>query len=105
MSEFSAWCEEHRIFDLADVQPIHVATYVEFLQSWYSAPSIKLKLAAIRMLFDWLVIGQVMLINPAAAVRGPRHVVKKGKTTVLAADEARALLDAIDTSSVVGLRD
>ena len=69
-SEFSVWCEEHRIVDLADVQPMHVATYVEFLQSWYSAPSVKLKLAAIRMLFDWLVIGQVMPLNPASSVRG-----------------------------------
>ena len=58
-----------------------------------------------RMLFDWLVIGQVMPTNPAGSVRGPRHSVKKGKTPVLAAEEARALLDAIDTSTLIGLRD
>ena len=104
-SEFSDWCAQHRLLDLASVQPMHVGTYVELLQTRYSAPSVKLKLAAIRMLFDWLVIGQVMPINPAAAVRGPRHVVKKGKTTVLGADEARTLLDAIDTNTSVGLRD
>ena len=44
-------------------------------------------------------------MNPASSVRGPRHSVKKGKTPVLAAEEARALLDAIDTSTVPGLRD
>lgn len=104
-SEFSAWCEEHQIHALADVQPIHVATYVEFLQGWYAAPSVKVKLAAIRMLFDWLVVGQIIPLNPASSVRGPRHSVKTGKTTVLGADEARALLDAIDTSRPVGLRD
>jgi site-specific recombinase XerC len=38
------------------------------------------ELAAIRMLFDWLVVGQVMQANPASSVRGPRHVVKTGKT-------------------------
>ena len=38
-------------------------------------------------------------------MRGPKYVVKKGKTPVLAADEARALLDAIDTSTLIGLRD
>ena len=57
------------------------------------------------MLFDWLVVGHVMDVNPAHSVRGPKHVVKKGKTPVLAADEARVLLDSIDTSTVMGLRD
>ena len=57
------------------------------------------------MLFDWLVVGQVMPMNPASSVRGPRHSVKKGKTPVLAAEEARALLDAIDVSTLPGLRD
>jgi len=57
------------------------------------------------MLFDWLVVGQVVPFNPATSVRGPKYVVKKGKTPVLSADEARQLLDAIDTSSIVGLRD
>jgi len=64
-----------------------------------------LHLAALRVLFDWLVVGQVIPSNPAHAVRGPTHTVKKGKTPVLAADEARALLDAIDTGSPPGLRD
>ena len=57
------------------------------------------------MLFDWLVVGHVIDVNPARAVRGPKHVVKKGKTPVLTADEARVLLDSIDTSTVMGLRD
>jgi hypothetical protein len=48
------------------------------------------------MLFDWLVTGQVVATNPAHAVRGPKHVVKTGKTTVLTGEEARALLDSID---------
>jgi site-specific recombinase XerC len=56
-------------------------------------------------LFDWLVTGHVIDTNPAHAVRGPKYVVKKGKTPVLDADEARALLDAIPTDSLVGLRD
>ena len=38
-------------------------------------------------------------------MRGPKHVVKKGKTPVLDTEQARALLDAIDVSTVVGLRD
>ena len=57
------------------------------------------------MLFDWMVVGQVIPTNPAHAVRGPRHTQRRGKTPVLQADEARTLLDSIDTSSLPGLRD
>lgn len=57
------------------------------------------------MLFDWLVVDQVVSQNPAHAVRGPKHVVKRGKTAVLAPEEARHLLDTIDLSTPVGMRD
>jgi site-specific recombinase XerC len=71
----------------------------------FEKPTVKQHLAAIRMLFDWLVVGQVVATNPAHSVRGPKHVVKTGKTTVLTAEQARELLDSIDTSTLVGLRD
>ena len=67
--------------------------------------SVKQHLAALRMLFDWFVVGQVLPFNPASSVRGPKHVVKKGKTPVLTAEEARGLLDGIDLSTLAGLRD
>ena len=102
---FAAWCEGHGITALGQVRPVHVAAYVETLQREMAAPSVKLQLAAIRMLFDWLVVGQVVPVNPASSVRGPKHIVKKGKTPVLSVDEARAMLDAIDAGSMVGLRD
>ncbi len=102
-ADFATWCEAHGITDVRQVQPVHVAAYIEGLQ--VSAPSVKQRLAALRMLFDWLVIGQVMPTNPASSVRGPRHSVKKGKTPVLSAEEARTLLDSIDTSTPIGLRD
>jgi integrase len=105
VAQFAAWCEAGGLAHLSDVQPMHVAAYVEEIQERIAPPSANLQLAAIRMLFDWLVVGQVLPMNPASAVRGPKHSVKKGKTPVLAADEARALLDAIDTSTIVGLRD
>ena len=60
----------------------------------HSAPGVKQQLAAVRMLFDWLITGQVVPTNPAAAVRGPKHVVKTGKTPVLDGTEWRKLLDA-----------
>lgn len=86
---------------LRDIEPVHVAAYMERLQKRLAAPSVKQHLAAIRMLFDWIVIRQLLAVNPASPVRGPKHSVKKGKT----ADEARALLDSIVPSSHVALRD
>lgn len=71
----------------------------------HSKPTIKQHLAAIRMLFDWLVTGQVIPLNRAHSVRGPRHSVKKGKTSLLSAEEMRPLLDSIETSKLIGLRD
>lgn len=102
-AEFAAWCQARGITELGQVQPVHVAAYIEGLQ--LAAPSVKQRLAALRMLFDWLVVGQVIPTNPAASVRGPKHSVKKGKTPVLAADEARALLDSIDLSTPMSRRD
>ena len=90
---------------LADIEPLRVAAYIETMQTGFEKPSVKQHLAAIRMLFDWLVTGQIVATNPAHAVRGPKHVVKTGKTTVLDAEQARRLLDSIDTSTVVGLHD
>jgi site-specific recombinase XerD len=104
-TEFATWCERQGLQELRDLEPVHVAAYIEGLQGRLSAPSIKLQLAAIRVLLDWLVVGQVLAVNPASSVRGPRYSVKKGKTPVLAAEEARALLDSIEPSSLVGLRD
>ena len=68
-------------------------------------PTVKLRLAALRHLFDWLVTGQVVPTNPAGSVRGPAHVVKVGKTPVLAPDEASALIDRIKITTPVGLPD
>ena len=103
--QFSAFCARHGIEDLAQVEPVHVAAFVEDQLREHSKPTVKQRLAALRMLFDWMVVGQVLPTNPAHAVRGPKHTQKKGKTPVLNVDEARTLIDAIDTTSLPGLRD
>jgi integrase len=92
---FAEWCTAHGIGELAGVHPFHVAAFIKELQSQFSPPTVKQHLAALRMLFDWLVTGHVLDVNPAHAVRGPKYVVKKGKTPVLTAEEARDLLDSI----------
>lgn len=105
VATFLTWCEARGVNSLSIIQPIHVAGFVEEITLTKSAPTAKQHLSAIRMLFDWLVVGQVVSQNPAHAVRGPRHVVKRGKTSVLMPEEARRLLDMIDVSKPVGLRD
>ena len=92
---FAAWCEAHGLAELASIQAFHVAAFIKDLQGQVSPPTVKQHLAAVRMLFDWLVTGHVLEVNPAHAVRGPKYVVKKGKTPVLTIDEARALLNSI----------
>lgn len=142
VAQFLEWCDA-RGLALEEIRPFHVAAYVEELPKRPSherlvtrrarngrpfetyaetlplgAPSVKQHLAAIRMLFDWLVIGQVVPFNPATSVRGPKHGVKRGKTPVLSAEDARRLLDsivltrkvrqsdqAVEVPDLVGLRD
>ena len=102
MGQFLAWCAA-RGLGLTAVSPLHVAAYIRTHPG--SAPTVKQHLAAIRMLGDWLVVSQVIPVNPAAAVRGPTHVVTTGATPVLSPAEARRLLAAIDTGTLAGLRD
>ena len=116
---FAGWCEARGIARLDVVEPFHVAAFIKELEGSLSPPTVKQHLSALRRLFDWLVVGQVLKVNPAHAVRGPRYVVRKGKTPVLTGEEARRLLDSIETvrtrkhsdgsesaePSLIGLRD
>lgn len=103
--EFLGWCEARGVSSIVAVQPLHVAAWIEAQGRRSSTPTVKQQLAGVRHLFDWLVTGQVVPVNPAASVRGPSHSVRRGKTPVLAPDEARRLLDAIDVTTPIGLRD
>ena len=102
VGQFLAWCAARGLV-LTAVSPLHVAAYIRTHPG--SAPTVKQHLAAIRMLGDWLVVSQVLPVNPAAAVRGPKHVVTTGATPVLSPAEARRLLEAIDTGTLAGRRD
>lgn len=104
ISRFLKWADERQL-ELEEIRPIHVASYIEGFTVGLADPSVKQHLAAIKMFFDWMVTGQIVPFNPASSVRGPKHVVKKGKTPVLTAEEARQLIGAIPVDSVVGLRD
>lgn len=102
ISKFLNWCGARGI-RFEQIGPLVVAAYIE--QHTASTPTVKQHLAAIRMLFDWLVVGHVIPVNPALSVRGPKYVLRRGKTPILAKDETRLLLENIDIPSVVGLRD
>jgi site-specific recombinase XerD len=100
---FFWWLEEQGIEGFSQIKAPMIARYLK--QHVGSKQTRKQHLAAIRMLFDYLVTGHVIEFNPALSVRGPKHVVKKGKTPILTPGEARQLIDSIDTASIKGLRD
>jgi integrase/recombinase XerD len=114
ITRFCRFCESKH-FLLQRVNSLLIASYIEQCcpdvdidaasRTPLSAPSVKQHLAAIKMLFDHLVTGHIVPVNPAAAVRGPRHVVTKGKTPVLAGPDAQRLLDSIESDTIVGRRD
>jgi site-specific recombinase XerD len=101
---FFGWCER-RGLTLGTIRPFDVATWVKELRETHSTPGVKQQLAAVRILFDWLITGQVVSTNPVASVRGPKYAVAEGKTPVLDSTEWRRLLDAIPTDTVRDLRD
>jgi len=103
--DFFAWCDEHEIGPLIDIEALHVAAYIEQLTQEKAAQTVKQRLAAIKAVFDFLVTGGVLAANPASAVRGPRYSSKKGKTPILLAEDARALINSIPTDTLGGLRD
>ena len=102
--QFFDWCDAHKL-SVDTIESYHVSAYVEQLGQEKSKSTVKGHLAAIRMLYDWLVVGQIVPANPSHAVRGPKHVVTEGLTTILDADQMKQLLDSIDLTSIVGLRD
>lgn len=101
---FFAWADK-RGLSLPTIKSYHVSAYLAELANDHATPTVKQHLASLRMLFDWLIVGQIIETNPAHAVKAAKHVVRKGKTPVLKAHEARQLLDSIDVFTLIGLRD
>jgi integrase/recombinase XerD len=108
VNRFLSWCE-HQGVELQAVSPGHVAGYLRALTTnkgkTASKPTKKLHLAAIRQFFDRLVVRHAVILNPALSVKGPKHSVTEGKTPAISSEQARGVLDSIDTSHLVGLRD
>ena len=103
---FLSWCQAHGLGDIREVRTEHVAAYIERLsRSSLEAASVKQALSALRMLFSWLVVHQVVRENPTASVRGPKLVVSEGKTPYLPPEDVVRLIESIPTDTLVGLRD
>jgi integrase/recombinase XerD len=64
-----------------------------------------LALAALRGFFDRLVQRHVVILNPAASVKGVKETVIEGKTPEITVEQARALLASVATGHLIGLRD
>jgi site-specific recombinase XerD len=105
VGRFCRWCEDRGV-SFKGVTASLVAAYLESLQQdGLGIPSVKLQLAALRHWLDWLTQNGVLPANPAAAVRGPKLVVREGKTPVLERDQARALFDSIAGDDLGSKRD
>jgi integrase/recombinase XerD len=92
IAQFCSWCDEHGL-RLATIRPLHVSAYIE--SKPLTAPSVKQHLAALRGLFNWLVIKQVVPDNPAMFVKGPKFSRQVGITPIMDAEQMRLLLDSI----------
>jgi site-specific recombinase XerD len=105
--DFLAWCEARGLGDVRQVRTEHAAAYVEALaRGRLETSSVKQALAALRALFDWLVVRQAVPAgSPFAAVRGPRLVVDEGRTPCLDGGQVVGLFEAIPADTLVGLRD
>jgi site-specific recombinase XerD len=91
---------------LDDVRPFHVSAWLDAMTArGLSAPTVKQRLAALNSLFESLLLQRTISSNPVRLVKGPSHVISKGRTPVLTGEEMVQLLEAIDPTTLIGKRD
>src|SRR5271154_4513269 len=103
IGQFLDWSQRAGFRDLEDIEPITVAAYVE--QHPGSPATIKQHMSAIRMLFSWLTEKGILAMNPAREVKTEKFSRREGKTPAFDTEQVQKVLDKIDTSTEVGLRD
>src|ERR1700688_5149713 len=92
-SSSSAWIPEL----IAAAGPKVTESYIDFFTSTIRNRNTRAAYArACWQFFDWCAAHDLELTssNPAHSVRGPKYVVKKGKTPVWSRDDAKTLLDS-----------
>src|SRR5271168_516813 len=105
IQQFLDWAERAGYQDIEDIEPITVAAYIETLQRQAAPPTVKQHMSAIRMLFSWLTEKGILAMNPAREVKTEKFSRTEGKTPAFDTDQVQKVLDKIDTSNEVGLRD
>jgi site-specific recombinase XerD len=92
------WCDQYNL-GLATIWPLHVSAYIE--SKAMTAPSVNQQLAALRGLFNWLVIKEVIPENRAMFIKGSRFSRQVGITPIMKAEQMRQLLDSIKVTRKV----
>lgn len=105
VSDFVAYCDGQSLHSICDVHETHVAGYVNQVVASHAPATAQMHAGAIRRFFQWLVTGKVLNTNPAEAVRAPKHRDRGRKVVLMQMDEAKALVEAIDDTTNIGLRD
>src|SRR5580704_4032205 len=103
IGQFLDWCQRAGFRGLEDIEPITVAAYIE--QHPGSPATIKQHMSAIRMLFSWLTEKGILAMNSAREVKTEKFSRREGKTPAFHTEQVQKVLDKIDTSNEVGLRD
>jgi integrase/recombinase XerD len=102
---FLSWAEKHGGAELTQIAPWHVGKYFGELAATTSIATRNQHLSALRHFFDGLVNRHAIALNPALSVRGERYTAVEGKTPEISIDQVRQLLNSLDTSHMIGLRD
>jgi integrase/recombinase XerD len=102
VKNFLGWAETRHL-PLTGISPAQVGSYLDELT--LAPSSTKQILAGLRHFFDGLVTRHAIPLNPAASVRAERYQLIEGKTPEITVKQARKLLQSIDTSDIIGLRD
>jgi site-specific recombinase XerD len=104
---FLGFCERGGLTALPEITPLHVAAYIEILRTEErrSISTTKQHLAAIRMLFDYLVRHQILRENPATSVKTEKLKRMRGATPYRQANEVRVLFDAMEMDKITDYRD
>jgi integrase/recombinase XerC len=69
IQQFSAWCDSQGLIEFQNVKREDIERYVEVLRKQLAKPSVRQRVAAIRTLFDSLVVSNAIVTSPAATLR------------------------------------
>lgn len=92
--------------DILDIEPKHITDFVGKMNDEdYGVATTRLYLSAVRMFLDSCVVGGILAVNPAKAVKLPRHSSRTGKTPVIIPEQVRQILDSIPCITQADYRD